>query len=47
MDVALVEKACALGLWEDKVGQHDETEVGVKRDPGKDKPSPVVEEAEA
>ena len=47
VDIALVENPRSLGLWEDKVGEHQETEVGVEWDPGENEPCPAVKEAEA
>lgn len=33
VNVGLVEDACALGLGQNEVGEEEETEVGVKREP--------------
>lgn len=38
VDVGLVEDACALGLGQDEVGEEEEAEVGVKREPRKKRP---------
>ena len=33
VDVQLIDEACALGLREDEVGEEEEAEVGVEREP--------------
>lgn len=35
VNVALVDDTCALGLGQNEVGEEEETEVGVKREPRK------------
>lgn len=46
MDMALVDDSRALSLGQNEVGENEEAEVGVERDPADDEVGPVFEEGE-